>query len=170
MKKHGIALPAAAVEAVADNRAAETQLMSGMQAELVGSAGQWDKFYSGPGMVFLSTQGKALPAGDPEFSLHWIVNLVRAVVWIQAEAQFNFSVFFAHRSVQQGNIDFFHLPLRELAAEMAMGLSSQGQNHQAGGGHVQPMDSGLGRGRREGCSESPDYTVLLIPTASRHRE
>ena len=161
MEIHGVAHLAAAVQAVPDNGTTEPQWMGRMETELVGSAGERSKLNAGVRAGFAPEErpgkGKATPTGDTDLPLHGIIHLIRAIFWVQAEAQFYFAALLSHSALQQGYIDLVHLPLRKLAAEMAMGRCGQGQDYQARGGHVQAMNCGLVDGIRELLLEAADY-------------
>ena len=132
----------------------------------MGSAGERGECNPGSGANRAAAKGKALPGGDAELSLNRIVDLIRPVVRVQAEAQFDYAALFSHRSIQKRDVDFFHLLPGKLAAESAMSLCGQGQDHQAGGGHIQAMHSRLGDSLGKFRFQTLDRRVLFIRSAS----
>ena len=69
------------VETVADNRCAESVFRGGVDAELMGSSSDWNKFDAG--LSVFNTQH--LPVGDANFSVDGVIDLNGAVVDVESE-------------------------------------------------------------------------------------
>ena len=72
---------AGSVEAVSDDWNAEAVFRGGVNAKLVGSASDWNKFHSRLSVF----NAERLPVGDAEFSVDGVVDLKRAVFDVEAE-------------------------------------------------------------------------------------
>lgn len=105
-----ISVPSRAVETIADNGAAQSQGMAGMETELVRATGLGNKFHQGA----LPTYFDPAPVTHAHLSSDRVVHLMRAIVRIQTKSQADFSFFPAHHSFQQGKILFFHPALGKL--------------------------------------------------------
>jgi hypothetical protein len=87
VEHHLVAIAAGAVEAIADYGGAESQGVGGVQPELMGAAGERGKLEPG----VLSFNRNFPPVGNSQLAVFPIMNLQRAVVWVEAEMQTDFA-------------------------------------------------------------------------------
>jgi len=127
MEEKLLAGPTPAIEPVADNRASQTQGVTGMKPELMRPSGQGRECHQGLAVPQLQFS----PPADPLLALDRIIHLVGSVFRIEPEAQGDFSIAANHCPFEQGEIPFLHPPLRELAGQVCMRAPGQSQHHQA---------------------------------------
>lgn len=126
---------ACSVKGIADNRDAESFFMKGMEAQLVGAAG--DGHEVDPGKPILKAD--FFPMRDAHFAVHFIVNLDWAVFNIEPEWQLDGAAVFFQNAIEQGDVAFAGLAFVKLAREMAVRLGGAGDDDEAGGVHIEPV-------------------------------
>lgn len=168
MEQHLVPVLTAAIDAVANDRRAQSlrPRMGGVDTELVGPTGKRGKLYAGRGLVCR----QLLPPGDADFTMHRIVYLPGAVVRVETKGQVNFPAGFCNAAENNSDIFFVDRPFFKLSGEKSMGCGGHGENHQAGGVHVQSVHCRLVDHLRKMTAQSGCGTVLFLRTSSGHGE
>ena len=154
----------APIEPVANDGATEAKGMGSVQPQLMGPAGQGREL----NQALPQTCFPFLPKGDAQFPLLRVVDLIGAIFRIQPEFQSNLPRISCHLPAEQGQIVLFHLARGKLDRELAMRLSGQTKNHQAGRIHIQAMDSRLLDAAGDHLPNPGCDAVLFLRAAAWH--
>lgn len=129
---------AMAVKGIADDGDTEAFFMESVEAELVGSASNGHKINP----CIISLEADFFPMGGAHFTVDLIVNLDRAVIDVQSKRQFDGATFaeaFRQNAVEQGDVTLLGHALVKLAGKVAVCLGGAGNDHQAGGVHIESV-------------------------------
>ncbi len=154
------------IQPIANDGAAEPQLVGRMQPQLVGATGNRREFHF---RIFTSNLQFA-PTRQADFALHRIVDLMGPVIRIQPKGQLDFAAVPCNDSVQYSQVGLVDLPPLELYRQVALGGLGQRQHHQAGCVHVQAMGRGLVDAIGEQSLQPVDDAVLHFRPATRHSQ
>ncbi len=155
-----------AVEKIADDRAVETKMVSTVQPQLMGTAGERLEAESGgPGL-----HGESLPAGDAGFAPFGVVNLQGAVFHIKAKGEADLARFLRHKTFYHCFIKLFHFPSFKLAGEVAVGRLCAGKDQQPGGCHIQPVHRRLLRHVKVDPAQPGGEAVLFLRASTWYAE
>ncbi len=128
-----------AVEVVADDGDAKSFGVGRVDTELVGASGDGGEFDTG----VLAFDGLFFPVGDPYFSVNLVVDLNGAVVDIETEGEGDGAAVLGGDSFDDGEVGFGGLAFLELDGKVAVGCFGEGEDHEPGGIHVEPVDGWL---------------------------
>lgn len=134
--------------------------MRSMQSKLMGAPGHWNELNTRVATLYSNLS----PVGGAHLTVHLIINLDRAVIHIKAEGQLNDTAVQLQHAIKQCDILLCGEPLMELPGEMPVGSVGQGDHHQTGGIHVQPVHCWLLDTPRKHTPHSVGHAVYFFRT------
>lgn len=104
MEVHGCPILGISVEEIPQNRDPKSPGVSGMEAKLVGPAGDWREEDEALAVVVMEFS----PVADAWLALDWVVDLVGSPVGVESKGQFDSPALALYLPVEEGQVFFVH--------------------------------------------------------------
>ena len=154
------------IKRVIDDRQAQAEGVSTVDPELMGAAGH--RLEGDPGVG--PFKGKPLEMSQPHLTMDGVIDLVRTPVRVQAEGELNGAALLRQVTLEKSEIVLLGPSFLKLDRKVALGFPGEGQDEEAGGVHIKPMNLWVRGSGRVGEADPMGDRVSFFWTAARNRK